>query len=617
MNVQLSNRFSKTGGNIARAIMSTLILFLSVLSTTAGAPESDISNKAQAFIDEYTKTFLDLYALSAEAEWASNTVIIDGVGAIDNITKLANEAMARHTGSVSVIEHTKKFLNHKDKLTPLQVKQLEVILYGAANNPQTVPDLVKKRIAAETRQNTNLFGYSFKIDGEEVTPNQIDSILYEETDPSKRLKAWEASKEVGKELKEGLAELVDLRNKTVQALDYHDYFDYQVSDYGMTSKEMMEMNRKFMKELRPLYRELHTWARHELAEKYGAKKVPDLIPAHWLPNRWGQDWAEMVKVEGIDLDGILEEKGSEWLVKQSERFYISLGFDPLPESFYTKSSLYPVAKDAPYKKNTHASAWHMNLQNDLRSLMSVEPNARWYETTHHELGHIYYYMAYTNPEVPPLLRRGANRGFHEAVGSLLGMASTQKPFLAKLNLIDKNAKTDEIQILLREALGMVVFIPFSAGTMTHFEHDLYSQNLSKDEYNARWWSYVQKFQGIEPPSDRDESYCDAATKTHINNDAAQYYDYAISYIILHQLHAHIAKNILKQDPRATNYYGNKEIGTFLHGILKTGSVVDWRKVMRDNLGEEISAKPMLDYFEPLMAYLKKQNKGRKHTLPAL
>lgn len=569
---------------------------------------------AQRFIDDYTSKFVDLYKVASEAEWASNTLIIDGVGTIDAVTKLANEAMSRHTGSVTVIEKVRGFLAKPEGLTPLQKKQLQTILYAAANNPQTVPQLVSARIAAENKQNSDLFGFTFSIDGKEVTPNEIDRILKDSSQLEERLKAWTASKEVGKPLKPGLAKLVELRNQTVQALGYDDYFSYQVADYGMSKDEMMKLNRRFVQELWPLYRELHTWARYELAKKYGVE-VPQMLPAHWLPNRWGQDWGALVTVKGLDLDGVLAKKSPEWLVKQAERFYVSLGFPELPASFYKLSSLYPVDSKAGYKKNTHASAWHMDLEHDVRSLMSVEPNANWYETTHHELGHIYYYLAYTNPEVPPLLRGGANRAFHEGVGSLLGMASMQKPFLAHIGLIDAKTPTDEVQLLLKEALSQVVFLPFSAGTMTHFEHDLYATDLSQDQYNARWWEYVGKFQGIAPPGPRGEEYCDAATKTHINNDAAQYYDYALSYIILHQLHAHIANQILKQDPRATNYFGNKEVGVFLHNILKQGAAGDWRQIMKQNLGQEISAKPMLDYYAPLMKYLKEQNQGRSHTLP--
>ena len=118
-----------------------------------------------------------------------------------------------------------------------------------------------------------------------------------------------------------------------------------------------------------------------------------------------------------------------------------------------------------------------------------------------------------------------------------------------------------------------------------------------------------------PPSERGEEYCDAASKTHINNDAAQYYDYAISYILLFQFHDHISKNILKQDPHATNYFGSKEVGNFLNGILKQGANCDWNEVLKESVGSEMSAKPMLEYFAPLMEWLKEQNKGRTHTLP--
>ena len=597
-----------------------LAVILTVITVLTGcapqAPQPDKGEEVQTFLDNYTTSYVDLVAVSAEAQWASNTLIIDGVESIDRITNISNEALSRFTGSKQIIEKTREYLKHKDQLTALQIKQLEAILYKAGNNPQTVPDLVKERIAAETAQVTKLFGYTFTMDGKEITPNKIDQVLNESNDLKERLACWEASKEVGVELKDGLANLVQLRNKTVQALDYQDYFHYQVSEYGMTTDEMMAMMQQFMAELRPLYRELHTWARYTLANQYGAE-VPELLPAHWLPNRWGQSWANLVTVEGIDLDAVLEEKGPEWLVKQAERFYVSLGFDELPESFYEKSSLYPVAADAGYKKNTHASAWHMDLNHDVRSLMSVEPNARWYETTHHELGHIYYYMCYTNPEVPPLLRGGANRAFHEGVGSLMGMVSMHKPFLQGLNLIPSDVKTDDMQALFKEALDNVVFMSFSAGTMSHFERDLYATNLSKDQYNKRWWDYAAKYQGIAPPSERDERYCDAATKTHINDDAAQYYDYAMSYIILFQLHDHISKNILKQDMHQTNYFGNKQVGEFLTNILKTGSVKDWRDVMRDALGQDVSAKAMVDYYQPLVDWLKKENEGRTYTLPEL
>ena len=290
------------------------------------------------------------------------------------------------------------------------------------------------------------------------------------------------------------------------------------------------------------------------------------------------------------------------------------GFPQLPQTFWDKSSLYPVAKGAGYKKNTHASAWHMDLNRDVRSLMSITPNAQWYETVHHEYGHIYYYLTYSNPDVPYVLREGANRAYHEALGSMMGLAAMQKPFAAGLGLVDSSAKLDETRQLLKDALHYIVFIPWSTGTMSMFEKDLYAGNLPVDQWNKRWWELAKQYQGIVPPTDRSEMYCDAATKTHINDDAAQYYDYALSFILLFQVHDYISKNILHQDPHETNYFGHKEIGAFIQDIMRPGSSADWRKLLKDKTGEDLSARAMLEYFSPLMEYLKKENQGRKYTL---
>ncbi|RFP66440.1 peptidase [Hymenobacter lapidiphilus] len=569
---------------------------------------------AQTYLDYYSGEYQRLYTASAEAEWRSNIHIVPGDTANAGATARANERMAAFTGSTENITRLRQLLEHKAELTGLQVKQLEAALYNAANSPQTIADVVKTRIKAETQQTEKLYGFDYKYQGKSVTTNDLDELLRKEKNPARRQKLWEASKEIGPTLKPGLLNLRNLRNQTVQALGYPDYFTYQASDYGLNRQEMMTLVRQLNDELRPLYRELHTYARYELAKQYGVKKVPDYLPASWLPNRWGQDWSSMVDVKGLDLDPVLAKKGAEWQVQQAERFYQSLGFPALPPVFYEKSSLYPLPKGVDYKKNNHASAWHMNLEQDVRSLMSVEPNTEWYETTHHELGHIYYYLSYTNPEVPVLLRGGANRAYHEAMGSLMGLAARQKPFLAGLGLIDPKVKTDEMQSLLKEALGSVVFIPFASGVMSEWENSFYADNLSADQLNARWWELAKQYQGIVPPTARGEQYLDPATKTHINDDPAQYYDYALSYVILFQLHDHIAKNILKQDPHATNYYGSKEVGTFLADIMRPGASKDWRTVLKEKTGEDLSARAMVEYFQPLMAYLKEKNKGRKYTM---
>jgi len=196
----------------------------------------------------------------------------------------------------------------------------------------------------------------------------------------------------------------------------------------------------------------------------------------------------------------------------------------------------------------------------------------------------------------------------------MGLAAMQKPFVEGIGLISDAGEFDEMQALMFEALSNVVFIPFATGLMTMFEKGLYESTITPEEYNKTWWELKLKYQGIVPPEERGEEYNDAASKTHINNDPAQYYDYAISNIILFQLHNHIAKNILHQDPHATNYFGSKEVGEFIWSILEKGSTGDWREVMKDKTGNDLSAQAMLEYFDPLMIWLQEQNKARVHTL---
>lgn len=599
-----------------KLILFSLIIFGISCSKEVEKPDNTkIQAQAQIFLDSYYNDFQQLYYNMAEAEWKQNTYIVDGDTATEKLVKEAGKAFNKFTGSNKNIDSAKHYLAMQDKLTEKQVREFKAMLYNAGANPEAAGETLDKLIAANNQQVKNLYGFSFEIDGKEVSTNTIDKILSNSNSSlNQKLKAWQASKEVGIGLKDGLENLVYLRNKSVQALDYQDYFAYQASDYGYTVDELRNVTQQMVKDLWPLYRELHTWARYTLAEKY-KQEVPEMLPAHWLPNRWGQEWKSLVEVEGVNLDATLSDYDAEWIVTKGEEFYVSMGFPKLPQSFYDKSSLYPLPEDADYKKNNHASAWHMNLDDDVRSLMSVEPNTKWWETTLHELGHIYYYISYSNPDVPLLLRGGANRAYHEGIGTMIGLASTQLPFLKGLGLVEEDIEIDETQKLLQEALDYIVVVPWGAGVMTDFEWELYTNGLPKESYNSKWWELKKKYQGIVPPNDRGEEFCDAASKTHINNDPAQYYDYAMSTILLFQLHEHIATNILNQDPHATNYWGNQEVGNFLKDLTKVGANCDWKEHLQEMIGAEMSAKSMVNYFEPLMKYLKEQNKDRQHTLP--
>ena len=572
---------------------------------TAGN-KSALQLRADQFLDLANATYQALYRVNSEAQWKAVT---DVSPEHDAASEATGKAYAAFNGNPAVIHEARELLQHKTELDPLSVRQLNQLLLNAGEGPMTNPTLTNNRIASETKQASILNSFQFKLHGKPITANQIDDLLNTSNDLAERKAVWEASKESGPALKNNLIRLQSMRNGVAGEVNYPSYFDLETAAYGMTAAEMVQMNEEFMRELRPLYLQLHTWAKYKLAEKFH-QPVPDKIPAHWLNNRWAQNWTGMV--EAANLDPYFKGKTAEWIAKTAEEFYVGLGFETLPGSFWTKSDLYPVPPGDPRKKNTHASCWHIDLDHDIRSLQSIEPNAEWFFTAHHELGHGHYFLAYSRPEVPPLLRTGAAPGFHEGIGELIALASSQVPYLQAKGILPNDFKADKTAFLLDDALARSIpFVFFASGTMTHWENDVYAKNLESNEWNERWWEYASKFQGVEPPSKRGEEWADYATKTHINDTPAYYYNYAFATVLKFQLHDYIARKILHQPPQSCNYAGNKEVGAFLQKILTKGGTEDWRKVLKEATGEELSTRAMVDYFQPLMAWLQEQNKGRK------
>ena len=581
------------------------ILPLLAAAAAMAAPVPPMQERADRFLEIVNSGYQALYRVNSEAQWLADT---DVTPAHDAAAEVAGKAYAAFNGSPALINEAQALLAHRAELNELTVRQLEHVLLNAAEGPMTNPDLVAARIAAETQQASTLNSFEFKLHGKPVTVNEIDNLLVTTTALAERRAVWEASKESGPALKPGLVKLQQLRNGVARELGHHDYFALQMAAYGMTTDEMVRLNDEFMRVLRPLYLQLHTWTKYELARRYG-QPVPKLIPAHWIANRWAQEWPGLVAP--ADLSPYFKDRSAEWVAKTAEQFFVSLGLPPLPATFWTKSDIYPVPAGDPRKKNTHGSCWHIDLENDIRSLQSIEPNAQWFQTAHHEFGHGHYFMSYTRPEVPPLLRASANPGFHEGIAEISGFASSQVPYLQMVGVLPPDFKADETAFLLNDALvNCVPFIFWASGTMTHWEADVYANNLPPDQWNARWWQYVRDFQGIEPPAPRGEEWCDAATKTHINDTPCYYPNYAFATILKFQLNDYIAKNILHQPPQSCNYAGNKEVGAFLKRIMEKGATEDWRKVLRDATGEDLSTRAMVEYFKPLQAWLAAQNKGR-------
>lgn len=597
--------------------LSVIGAVVSSLAVSAGVNAAEKSNRkvsatereARAFLETVTPLLQPLATVANQAEWVAAT---DTSAEHTAARAAAEKAAAAVSGSRLIIERTKALLAKRNELSELTVRQLEKLRLSAAETPATTPDLVSRRIEAEARQSAVLDGFSFCLQqsgGKCVKPssaNEIDGILRRSRVLAEREQAWRASKDIGRPLKSGLVELQSLRNQIARGMGYSSFFGMKVADYGMTSAEMLALMDATVEATRPLFDGLHCLAKHTLADRY-KKPVPKLIPATWLGNRWAQAWPGII--DGTSLDPLFKGKSRESIVRTAEDFYVSLGFARLPEGFWQKSDLYPVDPKSTRKKNAHASAWHIDGEQDVRSLMSVEPDEQWFGTAHHELGHIYYDLAYSRPEVPYLLRTGANRAFHEAVGEVARLASLQPPYLRKLGLMRPGQEPPAQAWLLQSAMEFLVFLPFAAGTMTHFEHDLYENDLPVADWQDRWWQYVARFQGVEQPSKREPDLCDACTKTHINDDPAQYYDYALAALIKFQIHDHICTKIVKQDVRNCDYSGNAEAGQFLRKILELGATRDWRTVMREATGEDINPRALLDFYQPLGDELARRNQG--------
>src|SRR5260370_2131442 len=471
------------------SLLLILPLLLFLLLPPIAFAVSPIQERSDRFLKLANAGYQALYRVNSEAQWLAVT---DVTPEHDAAAEATGKAYAAFNGNPAIITEARDLLTHEKELSELTARQLKQLLLNAAEGPMTNPDLVSKRVEAETRQASILNSFEFKLNGQKITANDIDNTLEKSVDLNERKAVWEASKESGPALKPNLVVLRDLRNGVAKEMKYPDYFSLEVAAYGMTTDEMLKMLEDWMATLRPLYLQLHTWAKYKLAEKYH-QPVPKRIPAHWINNRWSQEWPDLV--EAANIDKYCEDRKPEWIIKTAEQFYTGLGFSPLPQSFWQKSDLYPLPPDSKRKKNTHASCDHIDLENDIRSLQSIEPNARWFFTAHHELGHGYYFKAYTRPEVPYLLRIGAAPGFHEGVGELIALASSQVPYLPSRRVLPVDFHAHNTPFLLDDPLARSLpFIYFSCGVMPHWEADIYTKNLPPDQWNARWWKYVSDFQ---------------------------------------------------------------------------------------------------------------------------
>ena len=457
------------------------------------------------------------------------------------------------------------------------------------------------------------------LDGKPINGSDIEAAMGTVRDPARLQEMWTSWHDnVGAPMRGDFAREVTIANQGATELGYADVGALWRAGYDMTPDQFAAMTDKLWKQVEPLYLALHTYVRWKLNEKYGDKVQPKTGPirADLLGNMWAQEWGNIYDVVappgagdlGYDTGALLQAHGYDpvKMVKTGEGFYSSLGFAPLPASFWERSQ---ITKPRDREVICHASAWDIDNQDDIRVKTCLKINADDFVTIHHELGHNYYQRAYKGQ--PFLYENGANDGFHEAIGDFVALSITPQ-YLVQIGLLDpaKVPTPDkDIGLLLRQAMDKVAFLPFGL-LVDKWRWGVFSGAIPASQYEKGWNDLRLHYQGIVPPVARDETRFDPGAKYHVpaNTPYARYF---LARLLQFQFYQVACKQAGWKGPlHRCSFYGNKEVGAKLNAMLSMGQSKPWPDALQVFTGSrEISGQALVDYFAPLKVWLDKQNKG--------
>jgi peptidyl-dipeptidase A len=445
--------------------------------------------------------------------------------------------------------------------------------------------------------------------------DKASNILATSRDPKELLDVWAGWHRVGAPMRGRYGRFVELSNKGSRELGFADTGAMWRANYDMSPEQFSAEVERLWSQVRPLYLSLHTYVRSKLAQQYGSDALPatGMIPAHLLGNMWAQEWGNIYPLvapppsgERYDLTAVLKAKkvDERGLVQYGERFFTSLGYQPLPATFWERSLF---TKPADRDVVCHASASVPDNPRDVRIKMCVEINAEDFQTVHHELGHDYYALFYANQSF--LYRGGANDGFHEAVGDALAL-STTPTYLKQVGLLDRlPSERADLEYLLSTALDKVAFLPFGL-LIDQWRWKVFSGEITPASYNSAWWQLREKYQGVAAPIARSETDFDPGAKYHIPANTP-YTRYFLARILQFQLHRALCKEAGFTGPlHRCSIYGNKAAGAKLARMLELGASRPWPDALATGIGESrMDATAILDYFAPLKAWLDSENRN--------
>jgi peptidyl-dipeptidase A len=445
----------------------------------------------------------------------------------------------------------------------------------------------------------------------------LSRVMATSRDPRQLEEVWVGWRTIAPPLRPEYERFAELGNQGARELGFDDLGAMWRSKYDLPPDEFTAETERLWQQVRPLYEQLHCYVRGRLGERYGEETVPpgEPIPAHLLGNMWAQSWGNIYDLVaapgdavGVDLTALLEEAGvdSREMVRYGERFFTSLGFEPLPDTFWERSQF-----DQPQDHDAvcHASAWNIDYEDDIRIKMCIQTTGEDFNVVHHELGHNIYQRAYN--QQPLLFRNGANGGFHEAVGDAVALSVTPD-YLVQIGLLDEAPSAEgDLGLLLQQALDKVAFLPFGL-LVDKWRWNVFSGETPPAEYNADWWELRQRYQGITPPVARSEEDFDPGAKYHVPANTS-YTRYFLAHILQYQFHRALCAAAEQQGPlHRCSIYGNEAAGERLQEMLAMGASRPWPDALEAITGtREMDATAILDYFAPLATWLEEQNSGRQ------
>ena len=576
------------------------------------AAEQPAVPSPEAFLEQVNARLEELGKQRGAAGWVRATYITEDTGVL--LARAAEDYLKFYSEAV---ESSRAYADRD--LEPRTARDLMQLRLGTSM--PAPDDAAKRKQLAETAVRLGgLYGASKYCDDagncqglDTLEPVMADS----DSTYDQLLEAWTGWRTISPPMREDYATFVRLANEGAREVGFADLGEMWRSGYDMSADEFRAEAARLWEQVSPLYEQLHCYVRDELANKYGEDKVSrdGPIPAHLLGNMWAQQWGEIYDVvtpypgvADLDVTAALQEQGytAEQMTRNAESFFTSLGLPELPETFWERSML---VKPADREVQCHASAWNVLGGDDVRIKMCIEPIQEHLTTIYHELGHIYYYLAYEDQ--PPLYQTGAHDGFHEAIGDAVTLSMTPK-YLQSIGLVKSVEDSDKatINTQMKMALDKIAFLPFGK-LIDEWRWDVFAGNITPENYNSGWWALREKYQGIQAPVTRTEADFDPGAKYHIPNNVP-YTRYFLSFILQFQFQKALCDAAGYEGPlHECSVFGSTEAGAPFWEMLQAGSSEPWPETLEKLTGtRQMDAAAITEYFDPLLAWLQVRNEGK-------